>query len=575
MSTYKSCLILLGVFLATFSLSHAFAQSNGIPVYVDSDSNYQSVMLRQQNGQLLLVFEKFNLDSFSGDLYATLSANDGYSWSTPFPIIDSSSNERHPSLVKLGPGNLALFYHKGDAFSNFRIYRATSEDGVTWTEQGAINLGWNNTGEVNPSVILEEDGSLTMTYNRMGEPSYIARSTDGGVTWDHNHTQVSDGPAALARLTKRDSDGLYLVTYEVGTSNMQIFGKTSLDPYDWSGAETLVSGGGTNQDSRPLALEGGAFMVAYAHQPNTNTPFSVYYRISPDGLSWSDRVRITSVEELYKLEPFIMRQGMAGHVKVIWSQQKGGFPYIAHDIWIMPDLTLDGDLGSSSIMTSASYVRSGDSLTYTLTLSNSGAFPLAVNLVDEMPAHTTYQPGTLTADGGIYSFDPLADAIDWTVTVDNAAQAVLSFAVLTASDLQDGDLITNVAHFDDNLGVSHETSITTTVDALPPNSSFISPVNGQLITSGQVLLVGTASDARSGVVKVEVKVDEGPWQTVSGLENWSLLVSGLAEGSHKFQVRGTDAVGHVELSPDIIYVQIDTVPPFGNVELFLPAIAHP
>lgn len=575
MSTYKSCLILIGVFLAVFSLSHASALSDGFPVSVDPDSNYQSVMLRLQDNQLLLIFEKFNLDTFAGDLYATGSANDGQSWSTPYAIIDSYSNERHPSLVELGPGNLVLFYHKGDAFSNFRIYRATSEDGITWTEQGPLSLGWGSTGEVNPSVLLEEDGALTMTYNRMGEPSYIARSTNGGVTWDHNRTQVSDGPAALARLTKRDNDGLYLVTYEVGTSNMQIFNKTSPDPYNWNGPETLVSAGGTNQDSRPLALEGGAFMVAYAHQPDTASPFSVYYRISSDGQTWSDRVRITSEEDLYKLEPFIMRQVMPGHVKVIWSQQKGGFPYLDHDIWIQPDFLLDGNLSGSDVMASASYVKPGDSFTYTLTLSNSGAFPLVVHMMDEMPAHTAYQAGSLAADGGVYSYDPLTDAVDWTVSIANGAQAVLSFAVSADPDLPDGEVITNVARFSDNLGVSHETSTSTIVDALPPDSSFVSPVNGQLITSSQVLLVGTASDTHSGVARIEVKVDEGPWQIASGLTNWSLLVGGLMEGSHKFQVRGTDAVGHVELSPDIIYVQIDTVPPFGNVELFLPAVARP
>lgn len=575
MSTYKSFLIFIGVFLAVFSLSRAFTASNVFPVSLDPDSNYQSVMLRQYNGQLLLVFEKFNLDSFAGDLYATLSADDGYSWSIPYPIIASYSNERHPSLIELGPGHLVLFYHKGDAFSNFRIYRATSEDGITWTEEGPLNLGWSSTGEVNPSVILENDGALTMTYNRAGEPSYIARSTNEGATWDHDQTPVSDGPSALARLTKRDSDGLYLVTYEVGTYNMQIFSKTSQDPYDWSGDQVLVSSGGTNQDSRPLALEGGAFMVAYAHQPNTSSPFSVYYRISSDGQTWSDRVRITSEDDFYKLEPFIMRQGMPGHVKVIWSQQKGGFPYIDHDIWIMPDLLLDGNLNGSHIMASESFVKPGESLTYTLTLSNSGAFPLTVQMVDEMPANTTYQAGSLTADSGAYSFDPLADTIDWTVTVDNDTQAVLSFTVLTAAGMEDGAVITNVALFDDNLGVTHETNMTTIVDALPPDSSFVSPVNGQLITSSQVLLVGTASDAQSGVAKIEVKVDEAPWQMASGLTNWSLLVSGLAEGRHELQVRGTDAAGHVELSPDIIRVRIDTIPPIGNVEHYLPAIVRP
>ncbi len=94
--------------------------------------------------------------------------------------------------MQLAPGSFALLYLVDQTGGgSYRIHRATSADGAAWTGHAAVDLGWATPGEINPDVVHEGGGVLTMTYQRSG--AYVARSLKGGVTWDTLRTQVSSG----------------------------------------------------------------------------------------------------------------------------------------------------------------------------------------------------------------------------------------------------------------------------------------------------------------------------------------------------------------------------------------------
>ena len=157
--------------------------------------DYQAAVIRSEDdGARIVVFERLDPMSLDGDLFQTRSVDDGLSWSTPIPVIASAANERHPALLQLGPSSYVLFYLRGTgASSSFRIWRARSSDGVAFTEQAPLDLGWTTGGEINPYVIRLADGTLTMTYQRLGSGSYVAESSDGGVTWDTLKTPIAQG----------------------------------------------------------------------------------------------------------------------------------------------------------------------------------------------------------------------------------------------------------------------------------------------------------------------------------------------------------------------------------------------
>jgi hypothetical protein len=335
-------LAILLLLLCVVVSSLALASSPEIvgPVYDGPELDYQPSIIRvEPSGQLMLVYERMRLSDYYGDLYVTFSDDDGATWTIPQAIINSGLNERHPSLLQLDENSFVLFYLVDETGSNsFRIHRATSSDRLAWTDQGAIDLGWASPGEINPNVIRENDGTLTMTYHRYVYPGYshIAQSHDDGATWDTLMTAVTDFDANLPRLAKRESDGTYIVTYQVGGSDLDLYAETSSDPYDWSGPQVPVSTDVNTHDSQPIVLEDGTFLVTYAKTPVNY--FDLFYRTSLDGVTWLDEVQVTDDPGHYDTQPHPMLQGTPGHIVVAWSHQDSGSPYVDHDVWINTDL---------------------------------------------------------------------------------------------------------------------------------------------------------------------------------------------------------------------------------------------
>lgn len=318
------------------------ATATGAPVYGGTENDYQPSLIRTADGRLMIALERLAPRTNSGDLFVSTSSDGGTTWSTPRLAVGGKLNERHPSLIQHASGSFSLFYLSVDAKGAYSIQRATSPDGVTWTQRGPVNLGWSTAGDMNPSVILEGDGSLTMTYQRATGTTYvgyIARSTDGGATWDALRTSVTDGTQGmLPRVAKRASDGMYVVTFQANGPGGQlaIYAKTTATPYAWGGARTLVSHVENSHDSQPIALEDGRFLVTYI-SVGTDVAYNVYYRTT-DGFAWSTPVKVTTDSNLYDVQPHPILHGTPGHVVLSWGRQRAANS--DYDIWVNPDLVI-------------------------------------------------------------------------------------------------------------------------------------------------------------------------------------------------------------------------------------------
>ncbi len=71
---------------------------------------------------------------------------------------------------------------------------------------------------------------------------------------------------------------------------------------------------------------------------------------------------------------------------------------------------------------------------------------------------------------------------------------------------------------------------------------------------------GTAHDATSPVIKVEVSVNNGPWQLADGANSWTYDVA-VTNGSYAIRSRATDAVGHVGPVSAPVVLVVDAVAP--------------
>ncbi len=287
------------------------------PVTSGPAMDYQPAVIRSSDdGARIVVFERLDPSTYSGDLWLTRSTDGGTSWTAPTPIIASAANERHPALVQLGPADYALFYLRGTG-NAYRIWRATSSDGRDFTVEAALDLGWPDAGDINPHVIRHADGTLTMSYQHLGSGSHVAQSHDGGRTWDTRRTVIASA-SQLPRVAFRERDGLYLASYQVGSSALSMHVKTSTDAYDWSAPARDFAVTGNNHDSLPVVMPDGAFALFWIRQ---NSPsFDIAVRRSLDGITWSPALAVTSTPGEDDVEPHPLVGTSATRVELYWGR---------------------------------------------------------------------------------------------------------------------------------------------------------------------------------------------------------------------------------------------------------------
>jgi len=88
-------------------------------------------------------------------------------------------------------------------------------------------------------------------------------------------------------------------------------------------------------------------------------------------------------------------------------------------------------------------------------------------------------------------------------------------------------------------------TVNVTVDTVPPAVSIVSPSNGTSIRGRAVQVYWNCSDT-VGLMKVDLRVDNGSWVTVSWGNTLGLGYTpiGLPTGEHVIEVRGTDRAGN-------------------------------
>ncbi|MFH1501967.1 MAG: FlgD immunoglobulin-like domain containing protein [Candidatus Eisenbacteria bacterium] len=275
-----TALVLLAA--ATALLAPAAQAYQIVQVTDDGYLNYMPSLIERQDGTLMIVYERLDSNYENGDIMVTFS-DDGSSWATPLAVVATAGNERHPALVQLAGGSYQVYYLSDEA-GGYRIHVASSADGLVWTRDGVVDLGWTTENLVNPTVCLEDDGSLTMSYDVLSNGGYVAHSGDG-LQWDHNRTNVSTG--SLNRVM-RHSDGTYVLSYQRKTGiyyyQIDIFTKTSTDRVNWS-PENRVTYTQNSHDSFPAELADGQHALYYATSTGGD-PYDLFSVVSPDGSGW-------------------------------------------------------------------------------------------------------------------------------------------------------------------------------------------------------------------------------------------------------------------------------------------------
>lgn len=261
---------------------------SGTPVVVSGgpENDYEGWIARINDGRLMVIFTR-NPDWASGDLYVTFSSDSGTTWDPVIPIIEETGDQATLSFVQLPDDTLCLWYASNED-GQYGIYAARSFDGLSWSRRGRIDLGWNQPDmHYDPTVILEPDSSLTMSYRGPGG-AYIAHRPYGD-DWDTLRTMVNPG-GYRPRIMKY-YDGTYLYVYHRNTgSGYEVFSRTSTDRINWTSEIQLTSLGNSHD---PFANEAPdpKYLVYYA----TYTPpaYNLYRSASSNGIYWETELQVT------------------------------------------------------------------------------------------------------------------------------------------------------------------------------------------------------------------------------------------------------------------------------------------
>ncbi|MBO9664190.1 CARDB domain-containing protein [Dokdonella sp.] len=99
------------------------------------------------------------------------------------------------------------------------------------------------------------------------------------------------------------------------------------------------------------------------------------------------------------------------------------------------------------------------------------------------------------------------------------------------------------------------------VDRAPPQIAAVAPTAGAIVRS-PVALQATASDALSGVTRVEANIDGGDWlELAAGAPpNYASAAQALADGDHTWSARADDGAGNQGHLDPIAFV-VDSTPP--------------
>ncbi len=290
------------------------ASASATPIVVSGGSNndYESDIFRLSDGRLIVIFDR-NPDWASGDLYVTFSSDNGVSWDVPQAIIMDDGDQATLSFVQTPDDSIRLWYASNET-GTYRIYEAISADGLTWVKIGAPDLGWEASVDYyDPKVILEDDGSFTMSYVVSGAGVYIAHKLSAGL-WDTYKLQISTS-GYRARVMKH-SNGKYLYAYHKRTGTTyeyDVFVTTSTDRVNWTAPLRLTSNMNSH-DPCPGQMSDGAFIVYYAKYEGS--AYNLHRRRSYNAADWFPEEKIT-FDPTNNTQPHFLVEGDG--VYLVWA----------------------------------------------------------------------------------------------------------------------------------------------------------------------------------------------------------------------------------------------------------------
>ena len=229
--------------------------------------------------QILLITLALTASNFSQILYPV-----------KFEKQDSTINIEESCILKIGDGDLLLFWH--ELYSLKIFYSRSTDNGLTWLDKKVIaDNSIDTVRKHDIDAIVKNDGTILFIY-RYGV-HYLKYSTDNGISWSDSialptrDTYLQKLEVANPKLNLL-SDGKIALTYNYMSKG--IFAIYSNDGIIWTPIQTIDPNGITGSI---ISIKNNHELLVYSD--SLSNYWNLVYRISTDkGATWSNKMLLLS-----------------------------------------------------------------------------------------------------------------------------------------------------------------------------------------------------------------------------------------------------------------------------------------
>ena len=455
-------------------------------------------------------------DVQGGRIVLARSTDGNATWS---PLVPLASGELQGSIPAVGPDGTVYVVYGRDIFGGVDgtiEWVKSADGGRTFTPPATAarlrgvpfqlpNSVFRTPASLPAFAASTVDDSLFAAWSdyRNGDAdAYLARSTDGGETWDEP-IRLNDDPSG---------NGADQFQPQVAVAPN---GRVAVMWFD-----------------RRLACPDLAW-VPRDHVGRENFCVDTFMTRSFDGgETWEPNIRVSAQtwDPSVNLPMANATTGFIGDYQGLASTNDFDYPFWnatadlgrnpqhRQQIFLarVPAKRAPFDLSLSSLRVAPTVVRPGGTLTYTLTLLNSGSEDAGgVRTRAVLPVSTTLIAGSLDASSGLVLFDPDKRLVAWEGGVPTGGVVTVTYQVSLESTLADGSRVVHQAELTDGSGRVYRREARAAVST-PPTITSTRPDDGEKgVGVGTVIIVNFSEpmDPRSLVVSsFSGSPDPGGWE---------------------------------------------------------------
>lgn len=375
----------------SLSWSNAFKVNNDSAIAVQSSPS----LAAGAKGALYVAWE--DMRNGNADIYAASSTTGGASWGANIKVhaeTASPTAQSNPNLIRSASG--ALFVAWEDRRSgNADIYVARSTDGgAAWS--AAVRANTVTAGDqLNPVLAIDAAGALYAAWedHRSSDADiYVARSTDDGLTWSagvqaNDNTDVSD---QLRPSLAAAPNGMLLAGWQGHQRGMPsaYVARSTDGGLTWSRSVLLSSSAGLSA-SPGLAIDRDGkpycFWCEYLNGIDT-----IYVaRSTDDGATWNAPVRVNDDAGLASRgDPSMVIDG-AGGLYSAWKDDRDGSSDILTSYWPDTSQVYTDGIYIADVLDAGASAR-WQSLEWQATLPQGAAITVAVRFGNSATPNSTW-----------------------------------------------------------------------------------------------------------------------------------------------------------------------------------------